>query len=320
VTATSPQLIIHAGPPYMENANDSTTTHLTVVATRLNVWKGLDTTAVTVMVGDKYNNPVEKNTAVYLTTSGGVISTHTAYTNEYGKATVLLTGGNPQPTINRFYNYIGMQDPNLGTNLPGPYWYQSRGQNLLPNFEAPPDYYGSPTYPDPTMGNYPAIEGGFITNTEGNTLENDGIARIMAYTRGMDAAGNTIYPWDWGSVVMSGLVEYNDNSAEALPDVLYIGDSATIMFSLRDDNGNPIEANTTITAAIVPPETQAGLSWTEFNTGWGQGTVYYYITIYNKLDSASPKPGGAAIKISWNGNHQFGTWSTRSTFITVAPP
>jgi hypothetical protein len=92
------------------------------------------------------------------------------------------------------------------------------------------------------------------------------------------------------------------------------------MFRLMDDKGNPIEANTLIKAEITPPETPAGLSWTERNTGWGHGTSYYYITILNKIDPTNPKPGIAAIKISWSGNHQFGTATTSAVYIGFTPP
>jgi hypothetical protein len=303
VTATSTHLIIHAGPPYMEDVDDLTTTHLTVAARRLNIWRMLDTTQVHIMVGDKYNNPVEKGTAVYLTTSGGNISTHTAYTDELGKATVILTGGNPQPTINRFYNYIGMQDPNLGTPLPGPYLYKTRSRYLLPNFDQPPDYFTSSTYPQGGR-DYPALEGGRVANTEGNMLENDGVARMMAYTIGVDDGVNQIRPWHWGSVVMSGQCEYSDNS-----------DSTIVLFSLMDDNGNPIESGTVIRASIIPEDAQAGLSWTQINTGTGHGSSYYYISIINRIDAENPKPGSAAITIEWNGAHQFGTATTYSVFL-----
>ncbi|RKY75995.1 hypothetical protein DRQ07_11005, partial [candidate division KSB1 bacterium] len=75
ITAASTMILIHAGPPYIENINDPSSSHLTVFVTRHNIYAGMDTTIVTVIVGDKYNNPVEKGTAVYLTTSGGVITT-----------------------------------------------------------------------------------------------------------------------------------------------------------------------------------------------------------------------------------------------------
>ncbi len=311
ISATSTYLLIHAGPPYIENVNDLSTTHLTVAAERLNIWSTLDTTKVSILVGDKYNNPVERNTAVYLTTSGGVISTHTAYTDEYGRAQVLLQGGNPQPTIDRFFNYPGMQDPNTHEILLGTTWYNALGQFLLPNFDASPE--------SARPGEeYPGIVyGGRYFNSEGNTMMNDGIARIMAYTEGMDASGRSARPWDWTAVVMSGFVEYADNSAEVFGrlDSLCLGESATIVFSLLDEeNGNPIESGTIITARLSSTA-DAGLSWSEIRTSNGFGTGYYYITIYNAINQKEPKPGSTGITITWSNRHQTKFVTTSSINI-----
>ena len=64
------------------------------------------------LVGDRYNNPVTPGTAVYFTTSGGVVTTATGYTDSTGFARVTLYSGNPLPTIDRWYNTLS--DPNMG--------------------------------------------------------------------------------------------------------------------------------------------------------------------------------------------------------------
>ena len=104
----------------------------------LNMWWVQKTVNMHVLVGDKYNNPVQEGTAVYFTTSGGVVSTQ-AFTDDEGWARVKLFSGNPQPTIQRFYD---VRDPNLGTVIPGP----------IPDFEL-----------------------GRVVNSQGNTGENDGV-------------------------------------------------------------------------------------------------------------------------------------------------
>ncbi|MDM7925009.1 MAG: invasin domain 3-containing protein [bacterium] len=312
ISATSTYLLVHAGPPYIENINDLTTTHLTVRATRLNIWSALDTTQVSILVGDKYNNPVERNTAVYLTVSGGVISTHTAYTNEFGKATVVLTGGNPQPTIDRFYNYPGMQDPNTRAVLPGFMWFESLGQWLIPNFDA---------YPESAVGgeSYPGIAAGRILNTEGNTLQNDGIARVMASTEGVDAAGRSAIVWDQTAVAMTGPVFFEDNSMQVIAErgdnILYDGESATIRITLMDGNGNPVVSGTQILAALTSETAQAKLSWTEFNTGNGMGQSYYYITISSALNPEKPKGGITGIRINWNNTFYRGWAAVAGQFL-----
>lgn len=297
ISATSTYLLVHAGPPYIENVNDLSTTHLTIAAERLNIWSTLDTTKVSILVGDKHNNPVERNTAVYLTTSGGVISTHTAYTDESGRATVVLNGGNPQPTIDRFYNYAGMQDPNTRAVLPGFMWFAGLGQWLIPNFDA---------YPQSAVGDeaYPGIAAGRILNSEGNTIQNDGIARIMASTEGMDAAGRSAIVWAQAAVAMTGPVFFEDNSMQVIAargdNILYDGESATIRITLMDGNGNPVVSGTQIKAALTSESVQAKLSWTLFNTGNGMGQSYYNITIFNALNPERPKRGSTGIRIDWN--------------------
>ncbi len=52
--------------------------------------------SVTVLVGDKFGNPVQPQTALYFTTSGGIIGA-TAFTDATGKAGVSMAAGNPIP-------------------------------------------------------------------------------------------------------------------------------------------------------------------------------------------------------------------------------
>ncbi|MCX6143578.1 MAG: Ig-like domain-containing protein [Ignavibacteriales bacterium] len=54
---------------------------------------------VAVQVGDKFGNPVQAGTALYFTTSGGIIQP-TGYTDIDGHASVTLFGGNPFPRDN----------------------------------------------------------------------------------------------------------------------------------------------------------------------------------------------------------------------------
>lgn len=298
ITATSTYLLVHAGPPYMKNINDINTTGLTMTIGRPVIWWVNDTTGVTISVFDKYGNPVEEGTAVYLTISGGGITVGqgeqgtVTYTNKNGQAFARVISGYPLPTIDRFYNYLGMQDPNTGQVLPGPYWYGALGQALLPNFEAPPESA------EPGES-YPGIQnGGFIGNTEGNTMENDGIARIMAKTQGVDAAGNTVWVWNENWVVMSSAISYDDNSCVALPDTLYQGESATFWIRLMDSNGNPPVTGTKITAKLTNDEVSATVSPQERDVGL---TDYYYYTITNTGNEKNKKGGYTAVEISWSG-------------------
>ena len=289
VKAISTKLIIHAGPPYMENVSDIRTTHLTIVAKRLNIWAGLDTTLLTFLVGDKYNNPVEPGTAVYTTPSGGVATT-VSYTNEQGIANDTLFAGNPQPTIKRFYNYIGVQDPNLGTIIPGP----------IPDFERSQ-----------------------VPNFEGNMGENEGVARVVSYSEGIDANGRKARAWDWLYVVFSNTIQVMRNNSK---DVFaaqgnrleYLGTPRQIEIVIWDHNGNPISSGSLITAEVVPGSIQAGVSWKEWRTDNGTGQVYYPLTITNAIDPQQPKPGWAQVKISVKSPN--GVTSTWTELFYVAYP
>jgi hypothetical protein len=71
-----------------------------------------DSVQLIALVGDRYNNPVTPGTAVYFTTSGGVVTTATGYTDSVGFARATLYSGNPLPTVSRWYNTLS--DPNIG--------------------------------------------------------------------------------------------------------------------------------------------------------------------------------------------------------------
>jgi hypothetical protein len=271
VIGLSTEIVIYSGPPYIEDVvlNDSTDTHMTVVTERLNIWAWVDTTLITILVGDKYNNPVQEGTAVYLTASGGVVTTK-GYTDENGLAQFILESGNPQPTIARFYD---LKDPNLGTDIPGP----------IPDFEASQ-----------------------VTNSEGGLTENDGITRILAYTEGVDSSNNSALVWDWTSVVYSRAI--NNFTISTNTDTISPGEYATIDFEIWDINGNPIVPGSTIQAAFAPSAASAELSWTEKISG-DPGTCYYSVNLFNTINpnDSEAQPTWVTVIItvnSVNGNHE----------------
>ena len=303
ISATSSELIIHAGPPYIEDINSPWTTHLQIVARRLNIWAGQDTTALSILVGDKYNNPVDPGTAIYITTSGGVVTTK-SFTDVNGMVIDTIFAGNPFPSINRYYYYDGVQDPNTGEVLRTP---------VCPDFEGglvPNSYDNGPLPGDP---NY--------------MIENNGIARIVAYAVGMDANGNVAKAWDQIPIVFStyfnngGYGVFDDNSAEIFPEndntLYFLGASRTILIRLWDENGNPIASNSKVSAEVVPNSIQAGLSWTELETGTGMGKVYYKLTISNAIDPENPKPGWAKVKISVDSRNGIESITTESFLISL---
>ena len=82
------------------NAGLPEQTHFSIGAERFNFaalhWLGRSD-VITVLVGDRYSNPVKVNTAVYFNTTGGVVDA-SAFTNPDGFGTVSLFSGNPDPS------------------------------------------------------------------------------------------------------------------------------------------------------------------------------------------------------------------------------
>jgi hypothetical protein len=91
IASTPVRVVIHAGLPDQ--------THFTVAPEKHN-WPALGIAGsrlpISVLVGDKYTNPVLENTAVYFHTTAGVIQAVT-FTNPSGQGTVDLISGNPEP-------------------------------------------------------------------------------------------------------------------------------------------------------------------------------------------------------------------------------
>jgi len=124
VSAITTEILIYAGPPYIEDIYNPdgcgyfNTSHIKVASEPCDLmgWSAVgDSVRITAIVGDRWNNPVTEGTAVYFTTSGGVIATATGFTDADGFASVLLFGGNPMPTLDRWWNTL--EDPNLGGQI-----------------------------------------------------------------------------------------------------------------------------------------------------------------------------------------------------------
>jgi len=285
----STEIVVYSGPPYIENVNDASSSHLTITTARENIWSWLDTTLVSILVGDKYNNPVQENTAVYLTTSGGVVTTQT-FTDSNGVANVLLESGNPLPVINRYYNYIGLQDPNTGGIIPGP---------------------------------IPDMEGGRVLNSEGGYGENDGIVRILAHSEGIDENNESARAWAVASVIYSRGIPGGESTAMAPrftsitdADTLNPGEYANIIIELWDVNGNPVVGNSILEASLEPTSAKGELSWETLTTG-DPGTCYYYLAVYNTIDptKADDRPGWVRVMIHVTSVNGVGYIYTDSIYL-----
>lgn len=257
VRAVSTEIIIFAGPPYIENINMRGTSHLSVGVRPLNIfgWHVVNNTATVVaLVGDKYNNPVPAGTAVYFTATGGVISTHTGFTDDEGVATVTIHSGQPYPTISRYYGVFF--DPN----------------ESHPDFSLPTNVISGPI---------PDFELSEVMNSMGDMIENDGVARILAETEGVDANGNPARVWAVTNLVFSGLIAVFE--VEASTTELSPGESAIIDFKIYDENGNPIVPGSEISAQVSTGK----LSWSGITTG-DPGITHYQVVLTNDLDPTDP--------------------------------
>jgi hypothetical protein len=86
-------------------------THFTVAPDQINFagydWEGRED-RITVQVGDIYSNPVKVGTAVYFSTTGGVIMA-SGFTDATSHASVILYSGNPRPddpVLGRGFAYV----------------------------------------------------------------------------------------------------------------------------------------------------------------------------------------------------------------------
>ncbi len=113
---------------------------------------------------------------------------------------------------------------------------------------------------------------------------NDGIARVLATSQGVDADGDPAVAWSVCDVVFSGAVDEFSFAKNTPVDTLWIGGSAGMTIRIADVNGNPIVPESVLTA-----ETTAGaLSWTIWKTG-DPGQIEYGLSVGNDLE---PKETG----------------------------
>ena len=116
--------------------------HFTAAITPSNMpgWNaapGVPVGAVKVQVGDKFGNPVQQGTALYFTTSGGIVQA-TAFTSADGLAGVTLFGGNPLPNDNGAgYGHITVStvgEGGVAIQKQLPFLFSGPGVVSLPNF------------------------------------------------------------------------------------------------------------------------------------------------------------------------------------------
>ncbi|MBN2357435.1 Ig-like domain-containing protein [candidate division KSB1 bacterium] len=270
IIARSSEVIIRSGPPYIwidPTDKNNVESHLTVAFDYLNLpgWIYVRDFNVSIFVGDKYNNPVEQSTVVYLRSSGGIMGTDVS-TDNLGVGQVLWHTAKPMPVV----------EP-IDANALKPHEIANPNDDMLTLPIILPDF-------------------------EGDGLENDGVAVVMAYTHGRDQNGNDAVVWTTGMTVFSGPVMVFDLSTDKT--ALNIGEVATITVRLYDINGNPVAAGSELKA-----ETSEGKLSSEIlmaaEDDIGFGTTYFQTQLLNDLDKEATSAKTATVTFrlkSPNGN------------------
>jgi hypothetical protein len=141
--------------------------------------------------------------------------------------------------------------------------------------------------------NVPDMELNVIPNTAGNKAENDGIAYIIAQTRGQNQNGEDVIVWAYGPVIFSTAIHTFSVSTDKT--ILNVNETANLMVRLFDTKGNPVAAGSKLTVS-----TNAGeLSRTELIPAaerWGLGTTFMSTQLTNNLDPESGKEKTATVK------------------------
>lgn len=231
---------------------------------------------ITALFADKYNNPVEEGTAVYFTTTGGLI-TSDAVLCQLGRAGSTLQNANPFPVLYSAdpYNQTAAFFPN-------------------PNKAIIERLYPALAPVQPLQFNIPDFEGGRISNTMGNTGANDGMAIVMAMTSGQDQFGNPITVWAASGVIYSTGVHTFTAQTDKIE--LYIGETALITIRLFDTNGNPVAAGSSLKLS----SSSGTLNKTELMPSaedYGYGSTIFFAELTNSL-TTDDDPATAKVDIS----------------------
>ena len=214
IAARSTNIVIRSGPPYIyidPNDPNRVLSHMTLASDYKNLpgWFTVDEFQLSLFIGDKYNNPIDEKTAIYLSTTGGIVTTDVV-TGADGSGRAKLITANPLPRIDS-------EDPNAMNphEIANPNDENVMIPIAIPDF----DFDGS---------------------------ENDGIAYVLAKTHGRDQNGEDAIVYAVGQFVFSGPLSRFE--VETDRDALDIGEVATITVRVQDVNGNPVAKGSTLKA------------------------------------------------------------------------
>ena len=266
-------IVIRSGPPYIwidPNDKNNVVSHMTLSFDYKNLagWNHVKKFNLGIYLSDKYNNPVEQGTAVYLTTTGGIVTTDVR-TDELGEGAAILTTVNPRP-------YVKPEDETALSPL------------AIPN---PND----PSLVLPII--IPDFEGGEVLNSAGNYAENDGIVVVLATTHGRDQFGNDAIVYTTATAVFSGSILLFTVAANKTS--LAIGESAAIQIRVYDINGNPPAAGSSLAASSSAGNLAATNLMADASM-YGYGSTSYVTSVLNDLSPVDGEPTTAQVTVELN--------------------
>ncbi len=277
VAARTTNIVIRSGPPYIwidpTNANN-VVTHMTATLDYFNLdgWGNVREYNVGVYVGDKYNNPVERGTTIYLTSTAGIITTDVK-TDDQGRGVATLTSANPLPYIEPRdetalapHRIVNPNDPSLMLPI------------VVPDFEL-----------------------GEVIRSDGNAGENDGVAIIYATTHGRNQNGEDAMVYSTNMAIFSGPILRYDVTVVGDKDTLRLGETATIQIRIYDLNGNPPAAGSTLKASTSAGKMSVENLMPDKNN-YGFGSTFFTTTLLNNLDPTKDEPTMAEVSVEFNGN------------------
>jgi len=270
ITSRTTDVVIRSGPPYIwiDPANkNNVVPHITLASDVLNLrgWDHVSRFNLSVYVGDKYNNPVEEGTAVYLTTTGGIVTTDIR-TNASGEGGAVLTTANPRP-------YLKPMD------------FTALSPHTIPNPNAP-SLQLPITVPD--------FEYSQVLNSLGDRRENDGMAYVLATTHGKDQNGNDAIVYCTHMLIFSGPILQLRATATAAQ--IAPGQSAAIIIEVYDINGNPPASGSSLTVSANAGQL-AETSLMPSAEHYGYGSTRYATSLLNNLDPAKDKATSAVVTV-----------------------
>ncbi len=273
VKARTTNIVIRSGPPYIwidPSDKNNIETHMTLSFDYKNLagWNYVTKFNLGIFVGDKYNNPVEEGTSVYLTSTAGIVTTDVR-TDAVGEGAAVLTTANPRP-------YLVPKD----------------GTALSPH-----------TIPNPNNASLmlpitvPDFEGGEVINSAGDYGENDGVVYVLATTHGRDQFGADAIVYTTGAAIFSGpilLFTVTTNKTS-----LAIGESAAIQIRVYDINGNPPAAGSSLTASSSAGKLSATNLMADASM-YGYGSTSYITYLLNDLNPVDGEATTAQITVELN--------------------